>query len=247
MTRGQIEPSRTGARRRRVAVAGLLAVAVGTTVAFTAAQAFATAGAGPPVSVYTARGPVSQSVVIGTPKSATATKVVTVRVKGKVVKRKVSFTYQTVTPMMTCGSVHRMRYGVPAADDPARRVHRLAYASGADVRRGRAGRGNPLPRDVGLPVVQVRDRGRLHAALDRGAQHEERGLDAAGLCGRSMHFLRGRQTRRSASISRSLRSARTFRNSMGVRCRSGAWAALLLQPRSACARIRLTLPASPVR
>ena len=92
------------ARRRRVAVAGLLAVAITATVAFTAAQAFATAGAGPPVSVYTARGPVSQSVVIGTPKSATATKVVTVRVKGKVVKRKVSFTYQTVTPMMTCGT-----------------------------------------------------------------------------------------------------------------------------------------------
>jgi quercetin dioxygenase-like cupin family protein len=104
VTKDQIEPVRTGVRRSRVAVGGLLAVAMGTAVAFTAAQAFATAGAGPPVSVYTARGPVSQSVVIGTPKSATATKVVTVRVKGKVVKRKVSFTYQTVTPMMTCGT-----------------------------------------------------------------------------------------------------------------------------------------------
>ena len=91
------------ARRRRVAVAGLLAVAIGAAVAFTAAQALATAGSGA-VSIYTARGPVSQSVVIGVPKSATATKVVTVRVKGKVVKRKVSFTYQTVTPMMTCGT-----------------------------------------------------------------------------------------------------------------------------------------------
>jgi mannose-6-phosphate isomerase-like protein (cupin superfamily) len=91
------------ARRRRVAVAGLLAVAIGAVVAFTAAQALATAGSGA-VSVYAARGPVSQSVVIGVPKSATATKVVTVRVKGKVVKRKVSFAYQTVTPMMTCGT-----------------------------------------------------------------------------------------------------------------------------------------------
>ena len=91
------------ARRRRVAVAGLLAVAIAAAVAFTAAQAFATAGAGPPVSVYTARGPVSQSVVIGVPKSATATKTVRVRVKGKVVTRKVSFTYQTVTPLMSCG------------------------------------------------------------------------------------------------------------------------------------------------
>jgi quercetin dioxygenase-like cupin family protein len=98
-------PSERGSRvaRRRVALGGLLAVAIGGAVAFTAAQAFATAGAGPPVSVYTARGPVSQSVVIGTPKSVTATKTVRVRVKGKVVTRKVSFTYQTVTPLMSCG------------------------------------------------------------------------------------------------------------------------------------------------
>ena len=98
-------PSERGSRvaRRRVALGGLLAVAMTGVVAFTAAQAFATAGAGPPVSVYTARGPVSQSVVIGTPKSVTATKTVRVRVKGKVVTRKVSFTYQTVTPLMSCG------------------------------------------------------------------------------------------------------------------------------------------------
>jgi len=98
-----IERVPAAARRRRVAIGGLLAVAIAAAVAFTAAQAFATAGAGPPVSVYTARGPVSQSVVIGTPKSATATKTVRVRVKGKVVTRKVSFTYQTVTPLMSCG------------------------------------------------------------------------------------------------------------------------------------------------
>ena len=99
-------PSERGPRvaRRRVGLGGLLAVAIGAAVAFTAAQAFATAGAGPPVSVYTARGPVSQSVVIGTPKSVTATKTVRVRVKGKVVTKKVSFTYQTVTPLMSCGT-----------------------------------------------------------------------------------------------------------------------------------------------
>ena len=91
------------ARRRRLAVGVLLAVVIGAAVTFTAAQALATAGSGA-VSTYTARGPVSQEVVIGVPKSATATKVVTVRVKGKVVKRKVSFTYQTVTPMMRCGT-----------------------------------------------------------------------------------------------------------------------------------------------
>lgn len=98
-------PSERGSRtaRRRVALGGLLAVAITGVLAFTAAQAFATAGAGPPVSVYTARGPVSQSVVIGTPKTVTATKTVRVRVKGKVVTKKVSFTYQTVTPLMSCG------------------------------------------------------------------------------------------------------------------------------------------------
>jgi quercetin dioxygenase-like cupin family protein len=98
-------PSERGSRaaHRRVALGGVLAVAIAGAVAFTAAQALATAGAGPPVSVYTARGPVSQSVVIGTPKSVTATKTVRVRVKGKVVTRRVSFTYQTVTPLMSCG------------------------------------------------------------------------------------------------------------------------------------------------
>ena len=104
MRQAPIERVPAAPRRRRVAIGGLLAVAIAAAVAFTAAQAFATAGAGPPVSVYTARGPVSQSVVIGTPKSVTATKTVRVRVKGKVVTRKVSFTYQTVTPMMTCGT-----------------------------------------------------------------------------------------------------------------------------------------------
>ena len=103
MRQAPIERVPAAGRRRRVAVGSLLAVAIAATVAFTAAQAFATAGAGPPVSVYTARGPVSQSVVIGVPKSATATKTVRVRVKGKVVTRKVSFTYQTVTPLMSCG------------------------------------------------------------------------------------------------------------------------------------------------
>jgi quercetin dioxygenase-like cupin family protein len=88
-------------RRRRLAVAGLLTAAIAGAVAFTAAQALATAGSGG-VSVYTARGPVSQSVVIGTPKTATATKTVSVKVNGKVVKRRVTFTYQTVTSLMTC-------------------------------------------------------------------------------------------------------------------------------------------------
>lgn len=102
MTQPTNERVPAAAPRRRVAVAGVIAVAMTAAVAFTAAQAFATAGSGA-VGVYTARGPVSQSVVIGTPKSVTATKTVRVRVKGKVVTRKVSFTYQTVTPLMSCG------------------------------------------------------------------------------------------------------------------------------------------------
>jgi quercetin dioxygenase-like cupin family protein len=80
----------------------LLIAALGAVTLYTAAQAFATAGSGA-VGSYVARGPVSQSVVIGTPKTVTATKTVRVRVKGKVVVRKVSFTYPTVTPLMTCG------------------------------------------------------------------------------------------------------------------------------------------------
>jgi quercetin dioxygenase-like cupin family protein len=82
----------------------VLAGAVVAVVAFGAAQALATPGAGPPVGNYVARGPVSQSVVIGVPRTATATKTVRVRVGRKVVTRRVKFTYQTITPMMTCGS-----------------------------------------------------------------------------------------------------------------------------------------------
>ena len=135
--------------------------------AFTAAQALATAGQALPVSIYTARGPVSQSVVIGVPKSATATKVVTVRVKGKVVKRKVSFTYQTVTPMMTAGTstacdTAYQQLTIPPGGYTGWHTHG-PYLRGSSARRGHS-----LPRDVGLPVGQVRDRGRLRAALDRG-------------------------------------------------------------------------------
>ena len=57
---------------RRIAIIGLLAVA--TAGAVVAAQALATTGSGA-VSTYVARGPVSQSVVIGVPRTATATKV----------------------------------------------------------------------------------------------------------------------------------------------------------------------------
>ena len=65
----------------------LLAAGLGALTLFVAAQALATAGNGA-VSTYMARGPVSQAVVIGVPKTVTATKTVRVRVKGKVVTKK---------------------------------------------------------------------------------------------------------------------------------------------------------------
>jgi quercetin dioxygenase-like cupin family protein len=75
----------------------------GAAAAVVAAQALATPGSGP-VSSYVARGPVSQSVVIGVPETKTVTKTVRVRVGRKTVTRRVSFTYDTVSSLMTCGT-----------------------------------------------------------------------------------------------------------------------------------------------
>src|SRR5919202_5152236 len=86
---------------KRIAIAGLVAGAAA--IAVVATQALATPGSGA-VGNYVARGPVSQSVVIGVPRTATATKTVTVRVGKKVVRKRVRFTYETVTPLMTCGA-----------------------------------------------------------------------------------------------------------------------------------------------
>jgi quercetin dioxygenase-like cupin family protein len=98
--------SRKSPTRSRPRITSLRLVVGGGVIAavtFGTAQALATSGTGA-VSTYVARGPVSQSVVIGVPRTATATKTVRVRVGRKVVTRKVSFTYQTVTPLMTCGT-----------------------------------------------------------------------------------------------------------------------------------------------
>jgi quercetin dioxygenase-like cupin family protein len=95
--------SPTRSRRRITPLRLVVGGAVIAAVTFGAAQALATSGTGA-VSTYVARGPVSQSVVIGVPRTATATKTVRVRVGRKVVRKKVSFTYQTVTPLMTCGT-----------------------------------------------------------------------------------------------------------------------------------------------
>ena len=90
----------TGGRKRFAVAAGLVSGAAATVVV---AQALATPGSGP-VSNYVARGPVSQSVVIGVPETKTATKTVRVRVGRKTVTRRVSFTYNTVSSLMTCGA-----------------------------------------------------------------------------------------------------------------------------------------------
>ena len=81
----------------------VLAVVVPAAAIAFVAQALATPGSNAS-SVFPARGPVSQEVVIGTPRTATATRTVRVRVAGRTVRRRVRFTYQTVTPLMRCGA-----------------------------------------------------------------------------------------------------------------------------------------------
>jgi mannose-6-phosphate isomerase-like protein (cupin superfamily) len=83
----------------RLLVAGTVVGAV----TFCTAQALATTGSGA-VGSFVARGPASQSVVIGVPRTASVTKTVRVRVGRKVVSKRVRFTYETVTPLMTCGA-----------------------------------------------------------------------------------------------------------------------------------------------
>lgn len=90
----------TAGRTRFAVGIGLVSGAVAAVIA---TQALATPGSGP-VSNYVARGPVSQSVVIGVPETKTETKTVRVRVGRKTVTRRVSFTYQTVSSLMTCGA-----------------------------------------------------------------------------------------------------------------------------------------------
>ena len=90
----------TGGRRRFAIAASLVTAAAATVVV---AQGLATPGSGA-ASNYVARGPVSQPVVIGVPETKTATKTVRVRVGRKTVTRRVSFTYDTVSSLMTCGA-----------------------------------------------------------------------------------------------------------------------------------------------
>jgi quercetin dioxygenase-like cupin family protein len=86
--------------KRFAIAAGLVS---GGAAAVLVAQALGTPGSGA-VGSYVARGPVSQPVVIGVPETKTATRTVHVRVGRKTVTRRVSFTYETVSSLMTCGA-----------------------------------------------------------------------------------------------------------------------------------------------
>jgi quercetin dioxygenase-like cupin family protein len=90
-----------GQGRRRIALL-LLIGAVFVAAAFGTARAWATTGNGA-VSNYVARGVLTHSVVIGVPGTTKVTRTVTVRVnKKKVVRKRVTFTVPSVTPLMTC-------------------------------------------------------------------------------------------------------------------------------------------------
>jgi quercetin dioxygenase-like cupin family protein len=67
-----------------------------------AARAWATPGTGV-VGPIVARGSVTQDVVLGTPRTVTVTKRVTIRVRGKSVTRRVRVSVPSVQRLMTCG------------------------------------------------------------------------------------------------------------------------------------------------
>jgi mannose-6-phosphate isomerase-like protein (cupin superfamily) len=85
---------------KRLLVLGALAAAFAVGAVF----AWATPGTGIVSGPIVARGTAVENVVIGTPRTETVTRTVTVRVsKKKVVRRTVRITVQSVTPLMTCG------------------------------------------------------------------------------------------------------------------------------------------------
>lgn len=86
-------------RKVRLFAVGVLCVGL----AFGAARAWATPGAGIVGGPIVARGGVAQDVVVGVPTTMTVTRRVVVRVGGKRVTKRVSFRVPTVRPLMTCG------------------------------------------------------------------------------------------------------------------------------------------------
>jgi mannose-6-phosphate isomerase-like protein (cupin superfamily) len=84
----------------RLVAAGSVLVAL----AFGAARAWATPGAGIVGGPIVARGSAEQDVVIGVPRTVTMTRRVTVRVNGKKLTKRVTVRVPTVQPLMRCGS-----------------------------------------------------------------------------------------------------------------------------------------------
>ena len=94
-----------GTDRRRLAIVGAIVGAlVAAAVAFGVVQASATPGAGIVGGPIVARGPVAQDVVIGVPQTVAVTRTVRVRVGKKVVRKRVSFQFETVRRLMSCAS-----------------------------------------------------------------------------------------------------------------------------------------------
>ena len=123
---------------------------------------------------------------------------------------------------------HGLRHRVPGSDDPAWRLHGLAYPSRPDPRRRRRRRRVDVPgRRKRVYAHQVRRRRGLLAALDRGAQHAERSSDAASSCTRSTSCRREPTTRLFGSTKRSRLTARASRNRQAWRRRGRAAPPLL--------------------
>ena len=152
--RVRVKRASGAAPRRRVAVAGVLAVVMGTAVAFTAAQALATPGSAGAVSTYMARGPVSQSVVIGTSQDRDNHEDRAGPREGQGRHEEGELHLPDRDADDDLRNVHRMRYGLPTADDPARWIHRLAHSPRADLRGRCVGEGTLYHAMSGCPSVK---------------------------------------------------------------------------------------------
>jgi mannose-6-phosphate isomerase-like protein (cupin superfamily) len=82
----------------------LVVATLGAALTIGAAHAWATPGAGIVGGPIVARGSATQDVVFGVPQMRTVSRVVTVRVNGKAVRKRVSFRLPSVESLLTCGA-----------------------------------------------------------------------------------------------------------------------------------------------
>lgn len=105
MTRSIAKSGRAVPQGRRSVVLGLLVLGVASVaVVFGAMRADATPGAGIVGGPIVARGASAQDVVLGVPTTTRVTRMVSVRVGRKTVRKRVTFTVPTVRPLMTCAA-----------------------------------------------------------------------------------------------------------------------------------------------